>query len=507
MKKINLFICLASLLLLTTFCTQKNEVQNIVSDNSSIGNNDTTGIKKSFTVNINQTAGKINPLFWGTNFLFWIENDAALLDNKIENSLKNLPCTVLRYPGGTVADNFHWKINTLGNIYIYPYQQGTAQTDFDEFMAFCSRVGAEADLVVNVDSWCINQDIDGGAKEAADWVQYCKDKGYKVKYWEIGNETYLSPFLTGTEYGQLVKKYSIAMKAVDPSIKISANGHHSAEFVGAKERIPTSQWEIIRQKYQTIASSADASAAKQYVTDNKEPNDTLGTQKWWNNVAKECGEFIDMITVHTYFGGSNDMSDMTAELNSVRNVFKTNYPNREYMMCMTEYNCTNKSLNLNISSLFDGIGRFLTAGVEMGNFWPLRFSGTITNDFPMLTYSLKQESFPYQILQLLGTNLKGNLLNISPVDQIFPYASYDGNQLTVVVCGRGVTSLPVFATMNLAEINQFTLIDAKAYDAPTLKTDPIRLVESNVSTTITSTSYAFKITPYQTIVLRFKKTK
>jgi hypothetical protein len=499
MEKMKLITFSFILLLLNTFCAQtKHEQEAVPIETLKV-------INKEFSLFIKQNTGKINPLFWGTNFLFWVEDDASLLDKRIETSLKNMPCTILRYPGGTVADNFHWKSNMLGNKYLYPYEQGASETDFDEFYAFCNRIGAEPVLVVNTDSWCINQDIDGGVKEASDWVQYCKDKGYKAKYWEIGNETYLSPFLTATEYGQLVKKYAMAMKAVDPTIKISANGQHDPNVVSTKERIPSAQWEIIRQKYQNIKSSADASDAKQYVNKYKDPNDTKGTQKWWNNVAMECGDYIDMITVHSYFGGSNDMSDMTAELNSVRDVFKTKYPNREYMMCLTEYNCTNTSLNLNVSGLFDGIGRFLSAKVDIATFWTLRFSGTFTNNFPLLTYTSKDESFAYQILQLLSTNLKGDLLKTSSVDQIFPYASYDGNQLTVVVCGRGITSDPVSVTMSLAEMNQMSLIDAQAYDAPASYRESISLVKRNVITTISDTSCVFKVMPNQTVILRFKK--
>ena len=37
------------------------------------------------------SVAKVSPLFWGTNFLFWIEDDAALADGSIEKSLKELP--------------------------------------------------------------------------------------------------------------------------------------------------------------------------------------------------------------------------------------------------------------------------------------------------------------------------------------------------------------------------------------------------------------------------------
>ncbi|MCX6309083.1 MAG: hypothetical protein NTY32_09760 [Bacteroidia bacterium] len=461
------------------------------------------GFEKSFTVNLNQKVTTINPLFWGTNFLFWIEDDAALQDKKIETSIKDMPCTILRYPGGTVADNFHWKTNMLENINRFPSEQGASESDFEEFIAFCRRVNAEPLLVVNTESWWINSDLDAGAKEAADWVQYCKDKNYNVTYWEIGNETYWHPFMTAREYGQLVKKYAQAMKGVDPTIKISANGHWDVDMVGTKERTTASQWEIIRLKYKNITTPQETQDADAYADLYKETNITSGTEKWWNNVAEECGAYIDMLTVHWYYAGSDNMSSMTANLQRVQQVFKTKFPNRTYTMCMTEYNCNNEDHKFAISGLFDGIGRFLNAGFEIGNFWPLRntVNGSRTS---ILNPTTKEVCYPYQILKLLGNNLKGDLVNVNSENLIFPYVSYDGNQLTLVVSGRGITSQPVYATMNLPELNQFTLIDAKAYDAPVLNTNPIRLVESDLNVNSSETACTFKVMPYQTVMLRFK---
>jgi hypothetical protein len=461
------------------------------------------GLDKTFTVKMQEKAGKINPLFWGTNFLFWIEDDAALADGKIETSMKNLPVTSLRYPGGTVADNFHWKTNMLSNRFRFPFEEGDAESDFDEFMAFCQRVGAEPILVVNTESWQIQQDLDGGAREAADWVQYCKDKGYKVKYWEIGNETYWHPFFTAREYGQAVKKYAQAMKAVDPTIKISANGHWDVQMVGTKERTTQSQWETIRQMYLNIASREDAQAAEDYANSYKNTNIRSGTEKWWNNVADECGEYIDMISVHWYFNGGTNMGSMTNNLNQIRDLFKSKYPNREYIMSMTEYNCIHSDHVLAISGLFDGIGRFLLAGVEIGNFWPLR-NGIDGNRRSLLHMNTKEEGYAYQVLQIMGNNLKGDLLEVDSERIIFPLVSYDGDQLTVMVSGRAVTSKPVNVIMELPEMESFTFLDAKSYDAPESNVVPIRLVENNVDVTVSETGASFRVFPYQTVMLRFR---
>jgi len=100
-------------------------------------------------------------------------------------------------------------------------------TDFDRFMAMAKSVGAQPILIANYGS--------GTAQEAADWVKYANvDKGYGVKYWEIGNEVpgnghYGSAWeidqhadKSPAAYANNLVAYSKAMKAVDPTVKIGA---------------------------------------------------------------------------------------------------------------------------------------------------------------------------------------------------------------------------------------------------------------------------------------------
>jgi len=90
--------------------------------------------------------GTVNPLFFGANFLYCYENKAELADGRMEAGVKALPLTLLRYPGGTIADNFHWKTTTLDNPNRFPYAKpddAQNMTTFDEFMAFCARTGLE----------------------------------------------------------------------------------------------------------------------------------------------------------------------------------------------------------------------------------------------------------------------------------------------------------------------------------------------------------------------------
>ena len=95
---------------------------------------------------------QIGPKFFGANVLFWIDDDAGLKDGKIVKALKNLPAGLLRYPGGSAADNFHWENHTLDDPDSYPFRGGPGTLGFDRFMALTRQVGAEAVVVVNTES-------------------------------------------------------------------------------------------------------------------------------------------------------------------------------------------------------------------------------------------------------------------------------------------------------------------------------------------------------------------
>ena len=154
--------------------------------------------------------------------------------------LKAAGVTALRFPGGSYADAYHWKTNsaTKGvNLYIHP------DATFDRFMnKNVLPAGTQAIVTVNYGS---NAQGNGGGDpaEAADWVRYANvEKGWNIRYWEIGNEItgngYFgngweedmhapydnnrkgNPALSQTAYGKNTLEFIRAMKAVDPAIRI-----------------------------------------------------------------------------------------------------------------------------------------------------------------------------------------------------------------------------------------------------------------------------------------------
>ena len=175
--------------------------------------------------------------------------------------MKKLNPGLIRFPGGCFASFYSWK-DGIGNKDLRQpepsYFWGGLDNNnlgTDEFAMLCNEIGAEMMLCINMylpqkktylnterTPWQYNNydlpqysDPELGLKDAVDWVAYCNlEEGvhpmadlrvknghkhpFRVKYWEMDNET--ARWLSAEDYAREVVKYSKAMKAVDPSIKI-----------------------------------------------------------------------------------------------------------------------------------------------------------------------------------------------------------------------------------------------------------------------------------------------
>ncbi|MBI4978138.1 MAG: hypothetical protein HZC28_11685 [Spirochaetes bacterium] len=185
-------------------------------------------------VDLNAPGPVISNHIFGNNMKVWggggemvWDTNGHTLKNGIVERLAPLGVTVLRFPGGSKAEEYDWRA-AVGKT-----RGGTGGTRFDfgtdEFMEFCRRLKAEPLITVN-----------GGAapKEAADWVEYCNgsidtpmgklraENGhplpYNVRCWEIGNENYVSQ--KAKDYAASIPEFARLMKAADPSIKIGGVG-------------------------------------------------------------------------------------------------------------------------------------------------------------------------------------------------------------------------------------------------------------------------------------------
>jgi len=144
--------------------------------------------------------------------------------------LKQLSPTWLRWPGGNFAQTYHWR-DGVGPRNDRPPRTNMAwpkgpveSNDFgtDEFMAVCRALQAEPVICVNVNG------NGATAEEAAAWVAYCKRRGFKVKYWELGNEIYGKWEVGHSDaatYARTALDYIMAMRAADKTVKFIAVGH------------------------------------------------------------------------------------------------------------------------------------------------------------------------------------------------------------------------------------------------------------------------------------------
>lgn len=449
-----------------------------------------------------QVLAPVNKDFWGTNFLYWIEDDASLADGKLAHLLKANDCPVLRYPGGTIADNFHWKTATLDNEFLFPYESGEAESNFEEFMTFCKKVGAEPMLVVNTQAWFLKGKVDEGAKDAADWVQYCKDKGYQVKYWEIGNETYWHHVMTAREYGALVVKYAKAMRKVNPDIIISANGHWDINMVGTKERTDK---EFLSTFFETI-KMADSKEIARLMKAGKEKQFekkiTKGDDKWWDNVLDECGNHIDMLSIHWYYH-ENKLFDIEPKLNQLKAFVTEKMSGKQFKWALTEYNCNTDDHAQRVAGFAEGIGKFLNFGFDVATHWPMRIGGMEHRSM----FSLKEinPQYPYQVFSLFSKELTGNMVKCASLSDVFAFASVSDDQLSLVLSGTGIESAKT-VTIEIPGVNiSSKKIQATNYAANVTGKKTVLLQDKIVAVDVSKSSIQVPVEPNSFVMITLKK--
>ncbi len=160
--------------------------------------------------------------------------DNAFTPPDLPDKLKAAGVTALRYPGGSYADIYHWKTHSAtagATIYINP------NDTFDNFMTKdVLPSGAQAIITVNYGS---NAAGTGGGDpaEAADWVRYAnKEKGWKIHYWEIGNEIGGNGFF-GTEWEMDLHAPKGDNRKGNPALSQAAYGRNSLEFIRAMKAV------------------------------------------------------------------------------------------------------------------------------------------------------------------------------------------------------------------------------------------------------------------------------
>jgi hypothetical protein len=173
------------------------------------------------SVNTTPAVRTVDSRWFGVNTAVWDSNFDA---PQTVSLLNEMGTTILRFPGGSLSDEYHWASNTtLTNTWQWA-------TSFSNFVHVATNVGVQAFITVNYGT--------GTPAEAAAWVRHANvTNHYGFKYWEIGNECHGSwetdsntfPHDPYT-YAVRATNYIAQMRAADPTIEIGvviATGENS----------------------------------------------------------------------------------------------------------------------------------------------------------------------------------------------------------------------------------------------------------------------------------------
>lgn len=183
-------------------------------------------VAAQIVVNVASGGTAISQDVLGANLPAWIDDTQSY----IKTAMGGAGLHLVRWPGGSLADDYHWGDNA-GHTPTTPcagaYADLTDST-FDNFMTYAVPAGADVAITVNYGS-NIACNGPGTATEAGDWAAYAHSKGYNVKYWTVGNENYGSwetdMHAAGhthnpTQYGSEIQNYASAIKTGYPGAKV-----------------------------------------------------------------------------------------------------------------------------------------------------------------------------------------------------------------------------------------------------------------------------------------------
>lgn len=222
-------------------------------------------------------------------------------DPDVIRFVKKSKITMLRFPGGNFVSGYHWK-DGAGPVDKRPMSRNPAwggdepnHVGTDDWLAFCALTGCEPLICINAGN--------GTPEEAAQWVEYCNGGSdteygrlraqnghplpYNVKYWEVGNELWGDWQIGHCNKEEYAKRYTAfhdAMKAVDPSIMLIANGH---------EWLPWNE-PVLKENPKTVRSLSIHTLIGNAIPDGTDPgtvyNSLMAYTNWYEGHLRAMGK-------------------------------------------------------------------------------------------------------------------------------------------------------------------------------------------------------------------------
>lgn len=300
--------------------------------NPTVGTADVT-----VTINADSIITKVSKYVYGHNAAGWggkLEQSTLLV-----NGVTALSPNVIRWPGGSLSDNYFWKATSKSTCpsdlppdykysdLMYGLNNSGWTMSTDSYYKLLKKTNSEGMITVNYGYARLGTSDDpvlAAAKYAADWVRY--DNG-RTRYWEIGNEDFGSwenGFKINTAYN----------KDGQPEINSGTlYGKHCRVFI-----------EEMRKAAKEIGSDIKIGvvAMDSHVTWDD-------VQKNWNKgMMAEVADRTDFIIVHSYFTPYQQNSGIATILDSpdetkdmlqyINNGLKTYADHDPLPIALTEYN-------------------------------------------------------------------------------------------------------------------------------------------------------------------------
>ncbi len=281
-------------------------------------------------VDFKDTITKVSPWIFGNNTGTWMGRDIMQGEDFVFK-IKDAGITLLRYPGGNLANDFFWDAANEGqlppgvpsSILKNKFSGRTTPPKLGEFGNFqynpksyyetLLRTGANGSICVNYSyvRYSTEEDslqrLQNAVNYAAEWVREVNiNRKLNVKFWEIGNENWGQwqaghyvegrGFIDPATYGAHCREFIKAMKAVDPTIKIGVVGYQKMKGSGPKKEI-MAEWN--EKVIPEIIDDADYYILHSYYTKHGTP----ATPEEMLDAVDQSAKYIKVvnkaITTHT----------------------------------------------------------------------------------------------------------------------------------------------------------------------------------------------------------------
>lgn len=303
--------------------------------------------------------------------------------------------TVLRYPGGTYTDDFHWAAPR--NRHVFNKIEQSTTMDTQRLLELCEATGAEPLISVNL--------VTGTPAEAASWltainrellVSTTSGKPLPTAvFCELGNEPYLKEAarpdldLAPEEFARRANLFIRALRAVDPALRIglplttdTRNGYPATPYPGFTRRVLA----LVTERFDFV------SVHNAYMPfGNDRPGDRAGL----------------------YWGAMAGARAVQADIRAMRALLAQLRPGNAWPLALTEYSplfslgkgetdawTTTPAGAVFVVDLLCMLAR--TPGILMANHWSLSANGRFG-----AIHAARYPRPVYEALRLMGQALQG----------------------------------------------------------------------------------------------------